>query len=211
VTQLALGGDTEKGFGRVRSQKNHAEFEKPGQGVCGLNKIDRQSGSAYLDLLFSGEVALETRDLFISFVDEHLRKEGVKIKEGPSPPSHRARQTCHLELSDAGDNAGAARPANKGEEPVCGRRFVLVGGVLSGEGERQGGASMVRVTLCPWPSVVRAQRGKTWPSCDTRRPSRRYRPASGDGIDGPQIAAELGVPAGSVFQVIGELNRVAKA
>jgi hypothetical protein len=33
VTQLALGGDTEKGFGRVRSQKNDAEFEKPGQGV----------------------------------------------------------------------------------------------------------------------------------------------------------------------------------
>ncbi|MGH9938639.1 MAG: ADP-ribosylation factor-like protein, partial [Blastocatellia bacterium] len=82
VTQLAMAGENETGFGRVRLWKNHAEFEKPGQGVCGLSKIDRQSGSAHLDLLFSEEVSTETRDLFISFVDTHLRKEGVEIKEG---------------------------------------------------------------------------------------------------------------------------------
>jgi len=82
VTQLAMGGENETGFGRVRLWKNHAEFEKPGQGVCGLRKIDRQSGSAHLDLLFSEKVSTETRDLFIGFVDTHLRKEGVEIKEG---------------------------------------------------------------------------------------------------------------------------------
>src|SRR6266508_1736472 len=82
VTQLAMGGENETGFGRVRLWKNHAEFEKPGQGVCGLSRVDRQSGSAHLDLLFSEEVSPETRDLFIGFVDEHLRKEGVEIKEG---------------------------------------------------------------------------------------------------------------------------------
>lgn len=81
VTQLAMGGEDETGFGRVRLWKNHAEFEKPGQGVCGLSKIDRKSGSAHLDLSFSKEVSPETRDLFIAFVDEHLRKEGVEIKE----------------------------------------------------------------------------------------------------------------------------------
>jgi WD40 repeat protein/GTPase SAR1 family protein/predicted MPP superfamily phosphohydrolase len=82
VTRLAIGGENETGFGRVRLWKNHAEFEKPGQGVCGLSRVDRQSGSAHLDLLFSEEVSSETRDLFIGFVDEHLRKEGVEVKEG---------------------------------------------------------------------------------------------------------------------------------
>src|SRR6266542_1781426 len=82
VTRLAMGGENETGFGRVRLRKNHAEFEKPGQGVCGLSRVDRQSGSAHLDLMFSEEVSPDTRDLFISFVDEHLRKEGVEIKEG---------------------------------------------------------------------------------------------------------------------------------
>ncbi len=82
VTQLAMGGEAEAGFGRVRLWKNHAEFERPGQGVCGLSRIDRQSGSAHLDLMFSEEVSAEARDLFISFVDQHLRKEGVEIKEG---------------------------------------------------------------------------------------------------------------------------------
>jgi GTPase SAR1 family protein/predicted MPP superfamily phosphohydrolase len=82
VTQLAMSGENETGFGRVRLWKNHAEFEKPGQGVCGLSKIDRQSGAAHLDLLFSDEVSTKTTDLFISFVDTHLRKEGVEIKEG---------------------------------------------------------------------------------------------------------------------------------
>jgi GTPase SAR1 family protein/predicted MPP superfamily phosphohydrolase len=82
VTRLAMGGENETGFGRVRLWKNHAEFEKPAQGVCGLSRVDRRSGSAHLDLLFSEEVSPETRDLFIGFVDEHLRKEGVEIKEG---------------------------------------------------------------------------------------------------------------------------------
>jgi GTPase SAR1 family protein len=82
VTQLAMGGENETGFGRVRLWKNLAEFEKPGQGVCGLSRVDHQSGSAHLDLLFSEEVSPETRNLFIDFVDEHLRKEGVEIKKG---------------------------------------------------------------------------------------------------------------------------------
>jgi len=82
VTLLALGGEAERGFGRVRLWKDRAEFEKPGQGVCGLSKIDRRSGSAHLDLSFSEEVSPETRDLFIAFVDGHLRKEGVTVKEG---------------------------------------------------------------------------------------------------------------------------------
>jgi small GTP-binding protein len=81
VTQLAMCGESKTGFGRIRLSKNHAEFEKPGQGVCGLSKIDHQNGAAHLDLMFSDEVSQETSLLFMGFVDEHLKKEGVQIKE----------------------------------------------------------------------------------------------------------------------------------
>ena len=77
VVRLALSG----GFGRVRLWKDRAEFEQAGQGLCGLRKMDRKSGLAHLDLLFSEETSSETRDLFTVFVEEHLSREGVEIKE----------------------------------------------------------------------------------------------------------------------------------
>lgn len=77
VVQLALGGR----FGRVRLGKNGAEYEQATQGVCGLRKVDRHSGLAHLDLLFSEQTSSEARSLFIAFVEEHLQKEGVRIKE----------------------------------------------------------------------------------------------------------------------------------
>jgi 3',5'-cyclic AMP phosphodiesterase CpdA len=77
VVWLALSGR----FGRVRLWKDRAEFEQAGQGVCGLRKMDRRSGLAHLDLLFSDQTSTATRDLFTVFVEEHLQKEGVTIKE----------------------------------------------------------------------------------------------------------------------------------
>ena len=61
--------------------KDQAEFEYPGQGVCGLRKVDRRSGLAHLDLLYSDQTSPATRDLFTIFVEEHLQQEGVTIKE----------------------------------------------------------------------------------------------------------------------------------
>jgi hypothetical protein len=77
VVRLALG----ERFGRVRLWKDGAEYEQPGQGMCGLRKVDRRSGLAHLDLFFSEHTASETRNLFMAFVEEHLQKEGVTIKE----------------------------------------------------------------------------------------------------------------------------------
>ncbi|MCI0662645.1 MAG: GTP-binding protein [Acidobacteria bacterium] len=77
VAQLAA---SEK-FGRVRLWKNRADFDQPGQGVCGLRRIDRPGGWSHLDLLISEEVKPETRDLFTVFVEDHLQKEGVAIRE----------------------------------------------------------------------------------------------------------------------------------
>jgi small GTP-binding protein len=77
VAQLAVG----ERFGRVRLWRNRAEFDRPGQGVCGLHRIDRPGGWSHLDLLFGEETSKETRDLFTAFVEDHLRKEGVTIRE----------------------------------------------------------------------------------------------------------------------------------
>ena len=63
-------------FGRVRLSNNSADYDQ-----CGLKKVDRRSGFAHLDLLFGAGCSKETRDLFINFVEDHLQREGVEIKE----------------------------------------------------------------------------------------------------------------------------------
>lgn len=68
-------------FGRVRLWEDRAEFGVVGQGVCGLRKVERRSGYAHIDLYFDQEAVDETRNLFISFVEEHLRHQGVEIYE----------------------------------------------------------------------------------------------------------------------------------
>lgn len=68
-------------FGRVRLWEDRAEFEWAGQGVCGLRKVERRSGLAHIDVYFDQDSPDETRNLFISFVEEHLRQQGVEIYE----------------------------------------------------------------------------------------------------------------------------------
>jgi GTPase SAR1 family protein/predicted phosphodiesterase len=77
VVSLALS----ERFGRARLWKDRAQYEQPGTGVCGLRMMDRRSGLAHLDLFFSEETMDATRQLFTVFVEEHLRHEGVEIKE----------------------------------------------------------------------------------------------------------------------------------
>src|SRR5262249_27184825 len=69
-------------FGRVRLWGDSAEFEKTGQGICGLRKVGDRRGIAHLDLFFGTETPNDQRDLFIVFIEDHLRKEGVSIVEG---------------------------------------------------------------------------------------------------------------------------------
>ena len=77
VVRLALS----ERFGRVRLWKNQADYEQLDGRVCGLRKVDRGSGLAHLDLLFSEQIMRDTRDLFTIFVESHLLKEGVIIRE----------------------------------------------------------------------------------------------------------------------------------
>ncbi len=77
VAFLALSGQ----FGQHRLWRNQVEFDQAGQGICGLRRITRKYGLAHLDLYFSDEVAEERRDLFIRFVQDHLRRFGVDVRE----------------------------------------------------------------------------------------------------------------------------------
>lgn len=77
VAWLVIG----KAFGRVRLWPDRAEFEVPGAGSCGLRKVERGGGFAHVDVYFEAETTQETRQRFITFVEEHLRQNGVEIVE----------------------------------------------------------------------------------------------------------------------------------
>jgi hypothetical protein len=77
VAWLVLARD----FGRVRLWADRAEFEVEDGGLCGLQKVGRPGGFAHLDVYFESTTPTRKQDLFISFIEEHLRQSGVEIKE----------------------------------------------------------------------------------------------------------------------------------
>ena len=77
VTRLSLSGH----FGRYRLWKNSAEWEMTSGAICGLRKVSYRSGAAHLDVYFAEEVDIRQRDLFFVFIEDHLRSQGVDIKE----------------------------------------------------------------------------------------------------------------------------------
>lgn len=84
VVKLALSGE----FGAVRMWKGMAEFEDQERQVCGLRKADMGGGAAHLDLYFSESAPGDKQGLFALLVEEHLRKEGVRIVERLSLRCH---------------------------------------------------------------------------------------------------------------------------
>ena len=77
VAQIAISNR----FGRMRLWDDRAEFEPIGEGVYGLCKVERRGGFAHLDVYFNGNISEEVRALFMNFIDNHLRQQGVEIYE----------------------------------------------------------------------------------------------------------------------------------
>lgn len=77
VAWLVIGKD----FGRVRLWEDRAEFEAAGRGACGVRKVERGRGFAHVDVYFEERTPQQTRELFISFVEDHLRRHDVEITE----------------------------------------------------------------------------------------------------------------------------------
>nr|VFJ93243.1 MAG: small GTP-binding protein domain-containing protein [Candidatus Kentron sp. H]VFJ94166.1 MAG: small GTP-binding protein domain-containing protein [Candidatus Kentron sp. H]VFK00759.1 MAG: small GTP-binding protein domain-containing protein [Candidatus Kentron sp. H] len=70
-----------KGFGGVRLWENRAEFRSADQGACGVRKVAKGGGFAHLDVYFEAATPEETRTLFVSFVEDHLRRSGLDVVE----------------------------------------------------------------------------------------------------------------------------------
>jgi len=70
-----------KEFGKVRLWSNRAEFELKDRGLCGLLKRGRPGGFAHVDVYFEKETPKRKQKEFISFVEDHLARNGVEIRE----------------------------------------------------------------------------------------------------------------------------------
>lgn len=68
-------------FGRVRLWADRAEFEVGDGGLCGLRRVARPGGFAHVDVYFGTSTPPPRQKLFISVVEEHLRRHGVEIRE----------------------------------------------------------------------------------------------------------------------------------
>jgi GTPase SAR1 family protein/predicted phosphodiesterase len=82
ITAIAMS----RGFGPMRLWEARAEFGQAGQDSVGLRKVQsgeqQARGFARLELYFDPEIPKEKRDLFVSFVDSHLRDQpSVEIVE----------------------------------------------------------------------------------------------------------------------------------
>ncbi|MGJ0486771.1 MAG: TIR domain-containing protein [Methylomicrobium sp.] len=77
IAQAALS----QRFGRVRISSGRAEFEHAENGLCGLRRKAQNSGRGHLDIFFSAQASLETKQLFRRFVEDFLQKNGVNVTE----------------------------------------------------------------------------------------------------------------------------------
>ena len=80
IARLAVSGQ----WGAVRVWRNRAEFEQDEEHILAIGREDRGRGQGHLDLYISSHVPSERRDLFIDFVEDHLRRNGVEVVSGLS-------------------------------------------------------------------------------------------------------------------------------
>jgi hypothetical protein len=120
VASLALG----EAFGPMRLWESRAEFARPGKPAAGVRKVERGGGLAHLDVYFEDPTDQATTDLFMSFIDQHLHKHGVEIREhveitcacGFRFPEELLRRRIAASALDVGC-------------PSCDRRIMIADGV----------------------------------------------------------------------------------
>jgi GTPase SAR1 family protein len=109
-----------KEFGKVRLWSDRAEFEVKDGGLCGLRKVGRPGGFAHVDVYFEQETGERQRTEFISFVEDHLARNGVEIREHVA-----IKCSCNHEFSDDTLRQRIARGDKDVVCPVCETRHNL--------------------------------------------------------------------------------------
>ncbi len=99
-------------FGEGRLWPNRVEFDEPGKGICGIRQIKRTGGLAHIDLFFAEETEQDRRNLFIRFVEDHLRRHGVEIKE------HQAIK-CRVCSYEIGEDVVQENMARGEKDVIC--------------------------------------------------------------------------------------------
>jgi small GTP-binding protein len=81
VTSLAVS----QHFGPMRLWENRAEFGQAGKDASGLRRVQSRSqgarGFAQLDVYFDEGTDQKTRELFVNFIERHLREHGAELRE----------------------------------------------------------------------------------------------------------------------------------
>ncbi len=112
-----------RNFGRIRLWSDRAEFEVGDHGLCGLRKVGRPGGFAHVDVYFDDATQPSSRELFISFVEEHLRFHGVEIREHVAIAC-----TCGHKFEEETLRKRIARGDKDVPCPVCEKRHNLAEG-----------------------------------------------------------------------------------
>jgi GTPase SAR1 family protein/predicted phosphodiesterase len=96
ITSLALS----RRFGAMRLWQDRAEFGRAGEDSSGVRQVKQDGraarGYARLDVYFDPGTPSATRELFVSFIEEHLSERGVELLE-------RLAVTCRCERVFAED------------------------------------------------------------------------------------------------------------
>jgi WD40 repeat protein/GTPase SAR1 family protein len=119
VAWLVLAQD----FGKVRLWSDRAEFETKAGGLCGLRKVTRLGGFAHVDVYFEAETPERQRQEFISFVEDHLARNGVEIHEHVA-----IKCSCGHQFSEETLRQRIARGDKDVVCPVCETRHGLTAG-----------------------------------------------------------------------------------
>jgi GTPase SAR1 family protein len=81
ITSLAIS----RRFGPVRLWENRAEFGRAGEDVSGVRRVKQEGhgsrGHARLEVYFDTTTPASTREVFVNFIEEHLRARGVELLE----------------------------------------------------------------------------------------------------------------------------------
>lgn len=112
-----------KEFGNVRLWSGRVEFEMQDGGLCGLRKVGRPGGFAHVDVYFEVETPEPRRREFISFVEDHLARNGVEVCEHVT-----IKCTCGHEFAEQTLRQRIARGDKDVMCPVCEKRHSLTEG-----------------------------------------------------------------------------------
>jgi hypothetical protein len=115
-----------KEFGKVRLWSDRAEFEIKDGGLCGLRKVGRAGGFAHVDVYFEKDTPDRQREEFISFVEDHLRQNGVEIREHVAITC-----PCGHEFTEGTLRQRIARGEKDVGCPVCETRHSMTDGAAA--------------------------------------------------------------------------------